>query len=88
MVRKKTSIYIDEELWEKIKQYASMKGVDVSSLLEEIIRNEILDDLDEALYQLAGPDDYQFDFEPVEVRESISELVREMRDERADNLSR
>ena len=88
MVRKKTSIYIDSELWEKFKKYALMKGMDVSSLLEEIIRNEVLDDLDEALSQFSGPDDYQFDFEPVEVGEPVSELVREMRDERVDNISR
>lgn len=88
MARKKTSVYIDEDLWKKFKKYASMRGMDISGLLEEIIRNEILDDLSEALYQLAGPDDYQFDFEPVEVKGSVSELVREMRDERVDSISR
>ena len=65
-----------------------MKGIDVSSLIEEILKHEMLDDLSEALSQFAGPENYEFDFKPLEVGESVSELVREMRDERADNLSK
>ncbi len=88
MVKVKTSIYIDRELWEKFKRYAMEKGVEVSNLLEKIIREEMLEEVLEAeLSDLAGTEDYEIDFEPIEPREGlVSELVRAMRNERADSL--
>ncbi len=88
MVKVKTSIYIDRELWEKFKRYAMEKGVEVSNLLEKIIREEMLEEVLEAeLSDLAGAEDYEIDFEPIEPREGlVSELVRAMRNERADSL--
>ncbi len=81
----KTSVYVDEELWEGLKRRALEAGVEVSALLEELIRDEVPEfALSEALLELAGAEDYCIDFEPVELTEGlVSELVREMRDERA-----
>jgi len=88
MTRKKTSIYVDKEVWEEFKRYAVAKGADVSSLLEEIIKEELLSYFDDALSSIAGPEDYQINFEPIEPRGAVSILIREMRDERACSLSR
>lgn len=86
MVRRKTSVYVEEGLWERFKVYASIKGIDMSSLLEEMIKEELADHIGEAIEELAGPDDYQLDFEPVRAREPVSPLIREMRDGRANGL--
>ncbi len=87
MVKVKTSIYIDKEVWEKFKMYAAREGVEISSLLEEIIMNEVMDPfLDKALLEAAGSEDYVLDFEPVEAKGTVSELVRAVRDERAKDL--
>ncbi len=87
MVKVKTSIYIDKEVWEKFKMYAAREGVEISSLLEEIIMNEVVDPfLDKALLEAAGSEDYVLDFEPVEAKGTVSELVRAVRDERAKDL--
>jgi len=85
-LKKKTSIYIEDELWERFKVRASAKGVEASSLLEELIKEELADQVSKALEELAGPEDYQLDFDPVKPREPVSPLIREMRDERADSL--
>ncbi|MGC8987864.1 hypothetical protein [Infirmifilum sp.] len=49
----------------------------VSKLLEEVIRNEMIDDaLSDALSELSGGEDYVLDFEPVEPKEGlVSKLV-------------
>jgi len=41
MVRKTTSLKIDEELWKKLKINCILKGVELSSYLEEIIREDL-----------------------------------------------
>ena len=87
MVKVKTSIYVDKEVWEKFKMYAAREGVEISSLLEEILMNEVVDSfLDEALLEAAGSEDYVLDFEPVEAKGAVRELVRAVRDERAKGL--
>lgn len=87
MVKVKTSIYIDREVWESFKKYAAKKGVEVSGLLEEIIRDEIVDFvLDKVLLEAAGSEDYVLDFEPVEAKGTVSGLVRVMRNERENSL--
>jgi hypothetical protein len=88
MARKKTSIYVDKEIWEEFKKHATSRRMDVSDLLEDIMKEELLNYLDDALSNIAGSEDYQIDFEPVEPKEIVSTLIREMRDERAAGLSR
>ena len=85
-MRRKTSVYVDGELWERFKRYAAARGVEVSSLLEELMREELGDYLDEALGELAGSEGYELDFEPVKPRGPVSSVVREMRDERERGL--
>jgi len=86
----KTSIYIDKDLWERFKRYALKKGVEVSSLLERMIEEEMIDEtLSNVLLELAKVEDYEVDFKPVEPRRGIvGELVRVIRDERDSNLLR
>ena len=90
MVRFKTSIYIDRRLWKRFKEYAARRSMKVSKLLEELINNEIIDYmLNDFLLELAGSEGYELDFEPIEPKEgSISELIRVMRDERRNNISK
>ncbi len=90
MVRIKTSIYVEEELWRKLKRYAAKKGVEISRFLEELIVDEMFEEeLCNTLSALAGSERYEIDFVPVEPEKgySVSDLVRVMRDERADNIS-
>ncbi len=90
MVKVKTSIYVDRDVWERFRRYALRRGVEVSRLLEDLMRDEMVEDLlDDALLSLAGSESYEVDFEPVESRGGlVSELVRVMRDERAGGVSR
>ncbi len=90
MAKVKTSIYIDRELWEKFKKLAMKRGVKVSKLLEELIRRELLDELfDELIDKMNIAGELEIDFEPIEPRGGmVSDLMRVMRDERDNNLSR
>lgn len=90
MAKVKTSIYIDKDLWERFKKYALRKGVEVSSLLEDIIEEGMSEEvLDKMLLELAGVKDYEVDFEPIEPRRgSVSELVRALRSGRNSSLLR
>jgi hypothetical protein len=85
-VRRKISVYVDVELWERFKKHAVERGVGASRLLEELIREELGDYVDEALGALAGSDSYELDFEPVEPKGPVSWFVRVMRDERERGL--
>ena len=78
------------DVWERFRRYALRRGVEVSRLLEDLMRDEMVEDLlDDALLSLAGSESYEVDFEPVEPRGGlVSELVRVMRDERAGGVSR
>jgi len=89
LVKVKTSIYIEKTLWELFKRHATRRGIEVSKLLEELIKDEIVEySLDDVLLELAGSKDYELDFEPIEPKKGIvSELVRAMRNERAYRLS-
>lgn len=75
-------MYVDVELWERFKKHAVERGSGASRLLEELIREELGDYVDEALGELASSDSYEISFEPVEPKGSVSQFVREMRDER------
>ncbi len=89
MVRVKTSIYVDKDLWERFKRHARRKGLETSRLLEYVLEDEIAEDeIDEALLKLAGSEVDEIDFEPVEPRGGlVSELVRVVRDERSGSIS-
>ncbi|MGC9153237.1 MAG: ribbon-helix-helix protein, CopG family [Vulcanisaeta sp.] len=80
----KTSIYIDEELWREFKKYAAERGLDVSELLEELIKEELMTELNTLMPEESNP---ELDFEPIKPRGMVSSLVREMRDERESDLS-
>ena len=80
----KTSIYIDRDLWSSFKEYASKSGVEVGKMLEELIRDSLIEaELDKALAKIE--ERYEIDFNLVE---PISTLIRVMRDERADRVFR
>ncbi|MEB3772292.1 MAG: hypothetical protein GSR82_01270 [Desulfurococcales archaeon] len=89
MVRVKTSIYVDRDLWERFKRHARRKGLETSHLLERVLEEEIAEDeIDEALLKLAGSEVDEIDFEPVEPRRGlVSELVRVVRDEGSGSIS-
>ena len=90
MVKVKTSIYVNKDLWEKFKRYALRMGIEVSNLLEDMMREELIEEvLDETLLNLAGFESYEIDFKPIKPKEGyVSELVRVMRNERAGSISR
>ena len=84
----KTSVYVDRDLWSSFKEYASKSGFEVSRMLEELIKDALIEkELDKAVAEIR--DSYEIDFDPVEARgEPVSHLVRVMRDERANSLFR
>jgi len=88
LVKVKTSIYADKELWEKYKLSLARKGLEVSQALEELIREELVEDfLDEALKGVDEDKAIEINFEPVEPKDGlVSIFVRSMRDERAGSL--
>ena len=45
----KTSISIDNEIWMELKNLALQRGKDISSLLKDVIENELYLDLDKSL---------------------------------------
>jgi hypothetical protein len=85
----KTSIYIDKDLWEKLKSVALKNGLEVSQMLEEIIKNEIIEDfLEQVLERTENFESYEIDFEPLEPEKGfVSEFIRVMRNERSNNIS-
>jgi len=89
VVKVKTSIYVNKELWEKYKLSLARRGLEVSQALEELIREELVEDLlDEALKGVNEAKASEIDFEPVKPKDGlVSIFVRSMRDERAGSLS-
>lgn len=89
MAKIKTSIYIDKNLWEKLKSIALKNGLEVSQMLEEIIKNEIIEDfLEQILERTENFESYEIDFEPLEPEKGfVSEFIRVMRNERSNNIS-
>lgn len=90
MAKVKTSIYVDRDLWERFKLSVARRGLDVSRVLEGLIREELLEDIFDASFRELGEDrSYEIDFEPVKPKVGlVSAFVRDLRDERADSLSR
>lgn len=87
--RVKTSINIDGRLWRRLKERAAREGVDLSDFLERLIRESLPE---ESLSDLMGEDLIGYhepiDLEPVDLGTDSAKIIREMRDERADKLSR
>jgi len=84
----KTSIYIDAELWWKLKKAAAEEKKDLSKLLEEIISEELLLGVEDSLREMIREFEEKIEFEPVVAKGSVSELVRAIRDEREDSILR
>jgi len=68
----RTSVYIDAAIWKRLREEAAREGMDVSELLEKILR-EYFGEIPVSTEEL--------DFEPVDLGLRTSRLVREMRDE-------
>jgi hypothetical protein len=41
MVRKTTSIKIEEDIWKEVRIYCIQKGTDISDYLEELIKKDL-----------------------------------------------
>lgn len=79
----KSSVYIDGEIWRRFKKYAAEQEREASVLLEELMREELMLNLQDALEELTEQEEKELDFEPVKpITGLVSTLVREMRDER------
>ncbi|MEM0347217.1 MAG: hypothetical protein QW309_00900 [Zestosphaera sp.] len=88
MGKVKTSIYVDEDLWKEFKKIASSRDQELSEALERLLREELMVDLEVAIRELVDELDTELDFKPVKAKAPVSELVREMRDERESSLLR
>lgn len=72
MEKIRTSIYIDAAVWRRLREEAAREGVDVSQMLERILR-EYFAEVPAASEEL--------DFDPMDLGVVASAVVREMRDE-------
>uniref|UniRef100_A0A7C4H9M4 CopG family transcriptional regulator n=1 Tax=Staphylothermus marinus TaxID=2280 RepID=A0A7C4H9M4_STAMA len=86
--RIKTSIYVDEDLWKEFKKLVSSRDQELSEALESLIREELMVDLETVVKELVNELDTDLDFKPVKAKAIVSELVREIRDERESRLLR
>ncbi|MEM3984338.1 MAG: hypothetical protein QW630_07455, partial [Sulfolobales archaeon] len=80
--------YVDEDLWKKFKNIASSRDQELSEALEELLREELMVDLEAVVRELVDELDTELNFKPVKAKASVSELVREMLDERESSLLR
>ncbi|MEM2008694.1 MAG: hypothetical protein QXK50_05905 [Ignisphaera sp.] len=88
MGKVKTSIYVDEDLWKEFKKIASSRDQELSEALEGLLREELMVDLEAVIRELVNELDTELNFKPVKAKASVSELVREMRNERESCLLR
>ena len=88
MTKVKASIYVDSDLWRRFRDYAKRRGVDASRLLEEVMLEAMLEEeVQRALEAMSELQPLEPSPEPVEPRGgTVSELVREMRNERLNNI--
>lgn len=88
----KSSIYIDEELWRELKRRAVEMDLEIGSLLEELIKDNLLIGIEEELVEMGGDlSDVEIDFEPIKPidrQRLVSTLIRDLRDERENSLFR
>ncbi|MEM1961801.1 MAG: hypothetical protein QXV03_04050 [Sulfolobales archaeon] len=86
MGKVKTSIYVDEDLWKEFKKIASSRDQELSEALEGLLREELMVDLEAVIRELVNELDTELNFKPVKAKAPVSELVREMRNERESRL--
>jgi len=80
----KTTIVVDRDLWNKFKAKLLEEGVnDVSSVIEELIKEELMLSIDNALSKLIENKLIQI-IEPVKpsTKTSAEEVIRELRESR------
>jgi hypothetical protein len=41
MVRKTTSLKVDEEIWKKVKIHCIMEGIEISEYVEKLIKGDL-----------------------------------------------
>ena len=86
-MKTKTSISIDQQVWAKLKNLAVERGMDISSLLQIAIEDELISNFEDSMIKFSTQGGTELDFDPIEPRQNVSELVRGMRDEREDRIS-
>lgn len=86
-MKTKTSISIDQQVWTKLKNLAVERGVDISSLLQIAIEDELISNFEDSIMKFSTKGGTELDFDPIEPRQNISGLVSGMRDEREDRIS-
>ena len=86
-MKTKTSIPIDQQAWAKLENLAVERGVDISSLLQIAIEDELIYNFEDSIMNFSTKGGIELDFDQIELRQNISGLVSGMRDEREDRIS-
>ncbi|MEM0352854.1 MAG: hypothetical protein QW459_07725 [Sulfolobales archaeon] len=86
MSKIETCIYINEDLWKEFEKIASSRDQELSEALEGLLREELIVDLEAVIRELVNELDTELNFKPVKAKAPVSELVREMRNERENRL--
>ena len=81
-MKAKKSISIDNEIWMELKNLALQRGKDISSILRDVIENELYLNLDKSLMEYSGYSKSGIDFDPIKPYVKVSGLVRSMRNDR------
>ena len=71
----------------ELKNLAIQRGMDISSILKDIIENELYLDLDKSLMKYSKHGDSNLDFDPIKPKSKVSDLVRSLRDDRESRIS-
>lgn len=86
-MKAKTSIYVDKDKWAQFRGRAAMRGLQASDLFEEMMDDDAASEcLLAGLPDAGAPEQVEIDFDPVEPKGSVSQLVRGERDGRSDAL--
>ena len=86
-MKTKTSISIDQQVWIKLKNLATERNTNISSALQKAIESELLSNFDDSIIKYSTRRRSDLDFDPVEPKQKVSELIRRMRDERENSIS-
>ena len=86
-MKTKTSISIDQQVCIKLKNLATERNTNISSVLQKAIDGELLSNFDDSIMKYSTKRRSDSDFDPVEPKQKVSELVRRMRDERENSIS-
>jgi len=86
-MKAKTSIYVDKDKWAQFSGRTARRNLQASDLFEGMMDDDVASEcLLAGLLDEGAPEQAELDFDPVEPKRSVSQLVRGERDGRSGAL--